>query len=393
MRQNLPLTILLTLSFIIGILTLNDYGESWDELKLYNYAADSREAYVMWPQHGTIPVTGDRFENYGPAFVMFTSLVAKAFAQFLPAIKSVDVQHLVYFLTFLIGVWAFYHLSNRWMSRNAAFGATLLYLTQPVFWGHAFINPKDIPLLSLFLLAVYLGLRMHDTLFGHGTDSASAAVSAAWSRLPYARRRLLVGAASFWLACMVLLFGGTALIHQWFDNAIRTAANGEPSLIPLIAPRVLRIAPEIYIEKFFVLFLRVRTIYFLLITGILIWLYRRILPAALRALGNILLPGLSLGWQFPFVSLVSGPGLSSPVIFYGNQVQKRGWSLLRMHWWQSARCISPGPICGPTPSVTSLKQSKSWRGTPGPDQFCLTAPRIQPTTCQPRICPFFWLSN
>jgi len=295
MRQNLPLTILLTLSFIIGILTLNDYGESWDELKLYNYAADSREAYVMWPQHGTIPITGDRFENYGPAFVMFTSLVAKAFAQFLPAVKSVDVQHLVYFLTFLISIWAFYQLSNRWMSRNAALGATLLYLTQPILWGHAFINPKDIPLLSLFLLAVYLGLRMHDTLFGHGTASASEAVSAAWSRLPQRLRRLLVGAAIFWLASIVLLFGGTALIHQWFDNAVRAAANGEPSLIPLIAPRVLRIAPEIYIEKFFVLFLRVRTIYFLILTGILIWLYRRNLPAALRTLGIILLPGIMLG--------------------------------------------------------------------------------------------------
>ena len=41
MKQNLPLTILLVLSFIIAILTLNDYGESWDELKLYDYAADS----------------------------------------------------------------------------------------------------------------------------------------------------------------------------------------------------------------------------------------------------------------------------------------------------------------------------------------------------------------
>ncbi len=48
---------------------------------------------------------------------------------------------------------------------NAAFGATLLFITQPLFWGHAFINPKDIPLFSLFLLSVYLGMRMHDSGF------------------------------------------------------------------------------------------------------------------------------------------------------------------------------------------------------------------------------------
>ena len=62
MKQNLPLTILLFLSLVIGFLTLKDYGESWDELKLYDYAADSLEAYGMWPQHGTIPVTGDQVE-------------------------------------------------------------------------------------------------------------------------------------------------------------------------------------------------------------------------------------------------------------------------------------------------------------------------------------------
>ena len=158
MKQNFPLTILLALSFMIGMLTLNNYGESWDERKLYGYAADSLEAYPMWAQHGTIPVTGDSFENYGPFFVMSTRIITKTVEQMVPSVQEVDVQHLVYFMAFLVGVWTFYHLATRWMSRNAAFGATLLFMTQPVFWGHAFINPKDIPLLSLFLLTVYLGM-------------------------------------------------------------------------------------------------------------------------------------------------------------------------------------------------------------------------------------------
>src|SRR5687768_248578 len=133
MKQNWHLAILLVLSFFIGFLTLNDYGESWDEFKLYRYATDSLEAYVMWPQHGTIPVTGDHFENYGPVFVMITRIITKTFTQAFPEVQEVDVQHLVYFLTFLMGVWAFYLLAARWVSRNAAFGATLLFMTQPVF--------------------------------------------------------------------------------------------------------------------------------------------------------------------------------------------------------------------------------------------------------------------
>jgi hypothetical protein len=295
MKKNAPLTILFSISLLIGLLTLSDYGESWDELNLYKYAAHSLEAYVTWPQHGTIPVTGDRFENYGPAFVMFTAIVTSATTRIFPHVQAVDVQHLVYFLTFLIGVWAFYQLSTRWMSHTAAFGATLLYMTQPLFWGHAFINPKDIPLLSLFTLTVYLGVKMHDSLLAREVDSVFESLSTAWKGLPGQTRRLLVGATIFWLVSIALLFGGTPLVYQWLDNAIRAAANGEPSLISLIASRIHRVPPEVYIEKFFVLFLQARTVYFLAATLVLVWLYQRNLPSAWHVLGNILPAGIVLG--------------------------------------------------------------------------------------------------
>jgi len=295
MKQNFPITILLTLSFIIGLLTLGDYGESWDELNLYKYAERSLEAYVTWPQHGVIPVTGDRFENYGPAFVMFTAIVTSIFTRIVPNAQAVDIQHLVYFLTFLVGVWAFYQLSIRWMSRAAAFGATLLYITQPLFWGHAFINPKDIPLLSLFTLTAYLGTKMHDSLLGRGADSVFDSASVAWSGLPSSTRRLLIGVTIFWLVSLALLFGGTPLVYRWLDNAIRAAASGEPSLITLIASNIHKVPPEVYIEKFFVLFLQARAAYFLIVNIIMIWLYRRNLPSALRVLGIILPAGILLG--------------------------------------------------------------------------------------------------
>lgn len=295
MKQNFLLSILLVLSLIIGILTLNDYGESWDELKLYDYAADSLNAYGTWFQRGTIPVTGDRFENYGPFFVMLTRMITKTFAQLFPVIQEVDVQHLVYFITSLVGVWAFYQLAARWMSHSAAFGATLLFMTQPVFWGHAFINPKDIPLLSLFLLSIYFGIRIHDSLFERGPSSVFESLSAAWMGLPQRPRRVLIAATLVWLGTILILFGGTAFIHQWIESAVRAAANGEPSFLAQLVPRVQRVAPEIYIETFFVLFLRVRAIIFLVITGLLIWLYRRHLPAALQRLGMILPAGIVLG--------------------------------------------------------------------------------------------------
>jgi hypothetical protein len=226
---------------------------------------------------------------------MLTRIISKTVIQIFPAIHEVDVQHFVYFLSFLVGVWAFYHLATRWMSQNAAFGATILFMTQPLFWGHAFINPKDIPLLSLFLLTVYFGIKMHDSIFGREADSVFRSFSTTWNELPQRTRRQLVAALVFWLVSVILLFGGTPLIDQWIDSAVRSAANGEPSLLPLVATRITRVAPEIYIEKFFVLFLQVRVAYFLIVTGILFWLFHRNFPAALRTLGMILPAGIVLG--------------------------------------------------------------------------------------------------
>ena len=293
MNQSRPFTILLGCSLLIGILTLTAYGESWDERKLYDYAADSLEAYVTWFQHGTIPVTGDRFENYGPFFVMVTRGITKALENVAPNVQEVDVQHLVYFLTFLIGVWAFYQLAIRWMSHNAAFGATLLFMTQPVLWGHAFINPKDIPLLSLFLLSVYLGMRTHDSLLGR--EAISESFSDAWRGLTPRSRQLLLAATIFWVVLIIILFGGTPMIHEWIDRIVRAAATREPSLLTQMIPRIQRVAPEIYIEKFFVLFLRARAITFLLVTAALIWWYRRHLPVALQIVRSILPVGVILG--------------------------------------------------------------------------------------------------
>jgi hypothetical protein len=292
MNRTLPLFFLLAFSLLIGILTLDDYGESWDELKLYDYAADSVDAYATWFYHGTIPVTGDRFENYGPFFVMLTRRITKSVTPIIPGAQEVDVQHLVYFLTFLLDMWAFYQLARRWMSDNAALGATLLFMTQPVFWGHAFINPKDIPLLSLFLLSVYLGMKMHDSMTA---QSIIESVSATWKGLSPRIQRLLLAATVLWLLTLFLLYGGTPLVQAWIEGAVRAAAAGEPSWISQLVPRVQRVAPEIYIERFFVLFLRIRAIMFLIVSAFLIWLHRRHLPAAVRAVGMILPAGVVLG--------------------------------------------------------------------------------------------------
>src|SRR4030042_924662 len=74
------------------------------------------------------------------------------------------LRHLVNFIPFQVGVLFLDALCLRWMSSWAAFGATLLFSTQPVLFGHAWINPKDIPFTVFFLAALYFGFKMVDAL-------------------------------------------------------------------------------------------------------------------------------------------------------------------------------------------------------------------------------------
>ena len=107
--------ILLAVGLLIGILTIRQYGESWDELQFFKYADRALEAYSTWPSTGTITLTGNTYDNYGPAYVMLVALGARLLGMFIPLITS-DLRHLLYFITYLVGIWAFYELCARWLT-------------------------------------------------------------------------------------------------------------------------------------------------------------------------------------------------------------------------------------------------------------------------------------
>jgi hypothetical protein len=278
-----PFWVFLTAIAILGILLTRHYGESWDELKFYKYADLSLHAYSIWPTTGTVPEFGNTYDNYGPAYVMLVSLGASALQTFIPWSLS-DLRHLLYFLTFLVGVWAFYALARRWLSQTAAFGAALLFMAQPLFWGHAFISPKDIPFLTFFLLSLLFGLRLFDNPQPLSLNGLA----------PRSRRILLVLTA-LWLVSVFVLFLGVDLVHAWIDSAVRAAAAGQPNLIARIASDLDKVEPDVYTQRYFTLFIQARLIYFLLSTLILVYLYHHLAPTTLHSLISILLPAIFLG--------------------------------------------------------------------------------------------------
>jgi 4-amino-4-deoxy-L-arabinose transferase-like glycosyltransferase len=164
-----PIVFLLTINLIAGLLTFTDFGLSWDEPLFYDYADSIRAAYspqAFSPDFNFEQVYGKSPEDhkiYGPAYLLLAWPIQRLIG-LAPGIDSASAWHLVNFLTFQLGLLAFYFLIRRWFAPWPSAASSAFLAWQPVFWGHAFINPKDIPFMVLFLLALISGLEFVDRI-------------------------------------------------------------------------------------------------------------------------------------------------------------------------------------------------------------------------------------
>jgi hypothetical protein len=301
MKKHLPVIILACL-FLAGLLTFNRYGESWDDLSLQKYAAKSLDAYSTFPQEGIVNLSREDLGFYGPFFVMLTDVFSNSLSAILP-FSLPDLRHLVYYLTYFAGVLAFHSIAKRWLSDLPALGATLLFAAQPVLWGHAFINPKDTPFLSLFLLSLALGMQAFDSLKLDSPVEPS----------PRSKRTLTL-LTTLWLVSVFGLFLFTQAIHTYIETLVLSAQAGNTNLFSLIAKNITEVPAETYTQRYFVLFLQLRTIYFLLITILLLFTYYRLAPNLLIHLFTILPAALILG--FTTSTRILGPFAGVLVAYY-----------------------------------------------------------------------------
>ncbi len=170
LRSHLPFLVGLLLELIAGLATFRAYGLSWDEPLFYAYGQALGYAYqpLNWFRphfdlnraYGPSP---EDHKNRGPAYLVLAGLPVRGLMAL--GWDPPSAWHLLNFLTFLLGVVWVYRLSLRWMSPQAALGAVALFSTQPLLWGHAFINPKDMPFLVFFSGALASGLEMVDRWF------------------------------------------------------------------------------------------------------------------------------------------------------------------------------------------------------------------------------------
>ncbi|RPI90162.1 MAG: hypothetical protein EHM40_19055 [Chloroflexi bacterium] len=166
---------ILTLWFIsnllIGLIIVRDFGISYDEPNYYLYAQNSVDAYRSFFALAYLPVFGPYdLPNYGPAFIIFPEVAIRFLKSIFPNTLAADVWHFSYFFLFQLGGLCLYSLARRWFNSWSAWGVLLLYTSQPLLWGHAFMNPKDIPFMAFFLFTIWSGLRLADSLGAPNMD-------------------------------------------------------------------------------------------------------------------------------------------------------------------------------------------------------------------------------
>jgi type III secretory pathway component EscS len=183
-RQH-PILILLIINIVAGLLTFRSYGFSWDEPLFYDYAKSLGYAYSPrewfsgnFNLENAYGSSGSDHANRGPAYILLAQPIVSGLEA--AGLDEASAWHLVNFLTFQLGVYLLYRLAKRWMSNTSAVSAAALFAWQPLLWGHAFINPKDLPFLVFFLGAVCFGFEMIDNLNKDGKGYWKALLPAAF---------------------------------------------------------------------------------------------------------------------------------------------------------------------------------------------------------------------
>ena len=141
--------VLYGLVVLIGVLTVADYGRSWDET-FRMQGGEAKLAYYKSLLSGESP---DRLTDSYPG--LFDLPLAWAHER-LPHWGTHSQKSHVWSLCFgLLGLLSVWRLTARVGGERAGFWALLLLATLPRYYGHMFFNPKDIPLAATYALGVW----------------------------------------------------------------------------------------------------------------------------------------------------------------------------------------------------------------------------------------------
>ncbi len=143
----------LALFLLVGIAVLDDYGVAWDDPTQRNIAKLNAD-YISGKDDNLQLRQKDK--HYGIAFELPLLWIERALG--LEDTRNIYLsRHLLIHLFFLLGAACCYLLALRlFNNRILALAAMLLFLLHPRLYAHSFLNSKDIPFFSMFMITLLL---------------------------------------------------------------------------------------------------------------------------------------------------------------------------------------------------------------------------------------------
>jgi 4-amino-4-deoxy-L-arabinose transferase-like glycosyltransferase len=266
-------------NLILGALTVHEYGISVDEPNNQRYAADSLAAYPSFFGLFYEPYYHPSYDGHGPAFVTIAAIFVGIAQAILPNAFAPDLWHYSYFITFQLTGLCLYWLTRRWFNIWTAWGVLVIFSTQPLLLGHAFINPKDTPFMFFLTLSVLWGFRMADAISANETyvslETPARSLAEKFQRAdPQRRRRFLTYLTLASLTALALIVFSSQ-IDSLVGQVVAFFYTAEPDswagqVFNAIASPASDIPMEDYVNKAIRLFQRVER--GLLIAGVLFFL-------------------------------------------------------------------------------------------------------------------------
>ena len=205
-----PLLVILAAFLVVGVVLADDYGAEIDELTNARVGANALKSYWSPDAYRVYMSNGDPLAQHGPSYFMVFSAASQMWSRVFPGWRLTAGRHFTNYLTFLLAITGFYFLVSRVVSRRIAWMGTILFATQPLLFGHAFINQKDTPFMAFFLVSVVSGMAAADRF---GNEKAArgnpqmAAGEPMWSHVTGEW-----GRAEWWRKWTVLIFAAVAIL-------------------------------------------------------------------------------------------------------------------------------------------------------------------------------------
>lgn len=161
-RRKLPpvtVAVIIAVLFLsFGLYTIDDFGITWDE-PVHFVSGDLYLDRILDPVRPLTFSDSDfqgSMQYYGPVFDIWGAFNHRLLYAKLGLLAEDNARHIHLLLAGVLTVFFTYLLVQRALSTRIAIFSVLFLIAFPRFLGHSFNNPKDIPLVCVSVISIYL---------------------------------------------------------------------------------------------------------------------------------------------------------------------------------------------------------------------------------------------